>query len=586
MGLIVALWGIYAQCAGHDFVFFDDASYIADNPIVNRGISWDGFVAALTTAHSANWHPVTWWAHALDVQFFGLSAGAHALSNAALHAGTAIALLFLIRRLTGSLGVAALVAFVFAVHPANVENVAWISEKKSLLSALFGFLALSAYLKSADRHRPGPCWPALGWYALSLAAKPMLVTLPLLLLLLDWIRWQHGTPAASARSAAGSAAAQNVQSAQSPDGPSASDGPTPPPAENRSAHSCSQLHDHGSAPREPIGWRSRLLGKLPFALLAAGSCVITSLVQYHAGAMGDLDRINWPARLSNVVYSYWRYLDKFLLPRDHAVLYPFPSHYSPVWVGLGLLGLVGATLLLLRWAGKVPWLTFGWLWYVISLLPVIGLVQVGSQSLADRYLYIPMFGLLVGGIATLRALQKPPIVGRLLQLLAVGWVASLAVAAWAQASYWTNSETLFRQSLANTKGNFLQHGALGLYFHKQGRLNEAETEFRAGLSIRPDNAGLLTNLGVTLNDLGRTHEAITCLESAVRAAPNNAEWHYNLAVIYVRAAQLEKGIAECHVMLKLNAADERARQLLAAAKALQPTAARVEQPAETGPGTP
>jgi hypothetical protein len=202
LGLLLAIVAIYAQCADHDFIFFDDGSYIYDNPMVNRGLTADGVYWALTAAHSANWHPVTWWAHMLDCELFGLNPGGHILTNAGLHALAAVALLLFIERITGSLGVAAFVAFVFAVHPANVENVAWAAEKKSSLSALFGFLALTAYWSYTTQGRRRNYWTALIWYLISLAAKPMLVTMPVLLLLLDWWPLRRLQPEPSAKSRA------------------------------------------------------------------------------------------------------------------------------------------------------------------------------------------------------------------------------------------------------------------------------------------------------------------------------------------------------------------------------------------------
>jgi tetratricopeptide (TPR) repeat protein len=528
LGLILCIGAIYSQCADHDFIFFDDGSYIYDNPMVNRGLTADGASWALTAAHSANWHPVTWWAHMLDSELFGLNPGGHILANAALHALAAVLLLLLVERLTGSLGVAAFVAFAFAVHPANVENIAWASEKKSALSAVFGFLALYAYLHYMAQGRRRSYWSALGWYLLSLAAKPMLVTMPVLLILLDWWPLRRVQPEPSAQNQPG------LESA-----------------------------------RDPRLLRGLLVEKIPFMALAAGSCVVTSLVQHQAGAMGDLSHANWAIRFANAISSYWRYFDKLLLPRDHAILYPFLSHYPPLLVALGIAGLASVSWAAFRYAARFPWLAFGWTWYVVTLLPVIGIVQVGSQSMADRYLYIPMIGLLLGGAMTARQLGAGNQLRRFSPLLATGWIAALALAAWVQTSFWTNSETLFRESIAHTTGNFLQHGALGLYFHKFGRFAEAETEFRVGLTIRPNNSGLHTNLAVTLERMGRLGEATEQAEAATRLAPGNPNYHYNLAVLYLRTNRLADGIRECEEAIRLDPHAEAARQLLTNALSLQ-----------------
>lgn len=520
-GLALLVVAIYGQCLGHEFILFDDPSYVSNNPIVRHGLTWDGIVAACTRAHSANWHPLTWWAHMLDVQLFGLDAGAHAMSNVVLHIGAAFALLAVLGRLTGSSGIAAVVTFVFAVHPANVENVAWVSEKKSVLSALCGFLAIGAYLEYTKENRLRAYWKAVVWYGLSLAAKPMLVTLPLLLLLVDWWPLQR--------------------------------------------HKCEPTSD--SPPDTAARQRRlrRILGeKVPFAVLAAASCIITGIVQYQAGAMGELDRINWPARLGNAVSSYWLYLDKLLVPRDHAVLYPFPAHHNPYWGAAGLAGLIGLTWAVLHWRRKAPWLAFGWLWYLATLLPVIGLVQVGSQSMADRYLYIPMIGLLVGILASIHALPLPARFRRTVPLFATGWIAALSVAAWSQTSCWTNSETLFRQSLANTRGNFLLHGALGHYMQQHGRLPEAEAEFRAGLAIRPTSPSLLANYATLLTEEQRPADGIQLFEAAAKHGPLAPPLRLQLAVFYFNAGRLEESAHLVEEVLAAAPETPDARRLAAA----------------------
>lgn len=530
--IAVLVFAIYGQCGGDEFIEFDDGSYVFRNPLVTAGLAWSNFVRAVTAMESANWHPVTWWSHMLDVQLFGLNAGAHALMNAGLHCLAALALFHAFGRLTGKIGVAAFVAMVFAVHPCNVENVAWVAERKSTLSALFGFLALSAYAGYSISFQYRNYWAAVLWYALSLASKPMLVSLPILLLLLDY--W----PLRRARL---------------------------PLRDQRGAG----LEPGASAMARPVP--HLLLEKAPFMVLAAVSCVLTSIAQYQAGAMGDLERINWSARLGNVAFSYVRYLGKLFVPHNHALLYPFPEHYTPALVAVCVITLVAVTAWGVCSARIRPELLVGWCWFLITLLPVIGLLQVGSQSMADRYLYIPMIGPLLGLAWAVQAhMQRRPALRRAVMLVGWGWAAVLALGAWVQASYWRSSETILVQSVTNTRGNFIHHGALGIYYYGQGRYMEAANQFRLGLATRPKNPALLANLAMSLGQMGRIEEAINLLERSLHLDPSSAANHNNLAVYQLHAGEIPKAIEGFREAIRLKPDYSEARRNLAGALELQP----------------
>ena len=535
--LLLTVFAIYRQCAYDLFVEFDDGMYVFRNDVVRSGLSWQNIRWSLTATEAANWHPVAWWAHLTDVQLFGMRAGGHAMTNVLLHGFAAIALFLVLEKITASVGVAAFVALVFAVHPANVESVAWISQKKSTLSALFAFLALGAYWNYGSR----PSWrryvPVVFFYMMSLAAKPMLVSFPLLAVLLDFwplrrIQW----PA--------SLASRSEPMALEP------------------------------AVEEEGRWQRWLwlLDKIPLFALAITASLITSIVQYHSGAMGDLAHIHWSIRIANVLFSYVRYLGLLLWPHGHALLYPFPSEYPPVLVLLSTLLLAAITWCALRNARRWPLLLVGWFWFLITLVPVIGLLQVGSQSMADRYLYIPMLGPVLWLAMAGRSLGDHwPVAKRMIRLVGTGWIAGLAIAAWAQASFWVNNEVLMGQAIANTKNNFVMMGAFGTYYYRMGRMPEAEVQFRAGLKAKPDNAGLLANLAATLGRSGKYPEAIELLEKSLHFSPKDPGNHNNLGIFYAQTGKVKEAISEFNEAIRLKPDYTDAKGNLAGAIALLPT---------------
>ncbi len=474
--LLAAVAAVYGRTVGFGFTVYDDDEYVYANPLVKNGLTADGIVRAFTEERAANWHPVTWLSHMLDVSLFGIEPGPHHLVNVLFHGANAVLVLLLLAARADPLIPAALVAFLFAIHPLHVESVAWIAERKDLLSAFFGLLAIGAYGRGVRRGRP-VCWPALFWYALSLAAKPMLVTLPLLLVVLDY--W---------------------------------------PLDRRG--------EDGSFPV-----RALLVEKWPFFLLAAGEAAVTLWAQAQGGAIQSLASYPLSVRLLNLPTAYLFYLGKMVWPAGLAVIYPHPGTALPVWKAVGSAIVLGAiTVAAWRWRRAAPYLAAGWAWYVIALVPVIGLVQVGYQAVADRYSYLPLLGPFVilawggHGLAARYRLQKPAAAA------AVGVLVALAVVAWRQVGYWRDSFSLFNRALAVTERNFVAENHLGLAWLEQGDLGRAASRFRRALAIKADHFGAWNNLGIVMLRRQRWQEAERFFRRALAIRPTFRAARTNLAL--------------------------------------------------------
>ncbi len=452
--LAVAVAVVFGQTLQHGFVNLDDPEYVYENQHVFNGLDGAEIGWAFRSFHAANWHPLTWLSHMLDCEFYGASAssaGGHHASSVLLHAAAAMILFLLLRRMTGAIWPSALAAAVFAVHPLRVESVAWVAERKDVLSGLFFVLTLWAYVAYADRPFS---WLRYGLvallYALGLMAKPMLVTLPLVLVLLDY--WPLGRFAPSGRGEKGEKGA-NVA----------------PPGR-------------------------LLLEKLPLLALAAASCVVTLSAQ--GVAIIEFDKLSLDQRVANAVVSLAAYLGQFFYPNPArlAVFYPYPDSL-PLWEvagALAILALVSVGVILAR--RKYPFLIVGWLWYLGMMVPVIGLVQVGLQAMADRYTYLPMIGVTIALVWFLASLAERRPWGR----MALGIAGPLAVVvlmgcAWLQTSYWRNSETLWTHALKCNPRSPLAHVNLGRWWTDQGKPDLALKEYRAALDIDPNYILALNN---------------------------------------------------------------------------------------------
>ncbi len=476
LALAAGTLGLYAQVAGFEFIRFDDSRYVTDNLVVQRGLSWDGVAWAFGSLHASNWHPLTWLSHMLDVELFGLDPGAHHAVSAALHSVNAALLFLVLARMTGARGRSLLVAALFAVHPLHVESVAWVAERKDVLSTLFGLLALGAWTRYAERLRPGPYLAVVVAFAASLLAKPMWVTLPFLLLLLDL--WPLGRIA----------------------------GLSPPPPEG--------------APGLPaVPLRRALAEKLPLLLLAAASSAVTVVAQRRGGSLAGLE-LDLATRVGNAAAAYVRYVALTLWPTDLAVFYPF-APVSPWAAVAAALGVAAVTALALASARRLPWLAVGWCWFLGTLVPVIGIVQVGGQALADRYTYLPATGLFVAGVWGAHRIAGGWGRGVPLVAAAAVVVGVLSGATHAQLGHWATNEKLFRHALAVTSGNGLAHSALAEGLGASGRLEEALDHAEQAIRLEPLQSRHWTNRAIFLLGLRRAREARDAALRSVDLNPSN-----------------------------------------------------------------
>jgi protein O-mannosyl-transferase len=502
--LIAITWIVFGQTLHFGFINFDDGDYVYENPEVARGLTFGGIVWAFTHLHAANWHPVTWISHMLDCQLYGLSPGGHHLTNLLIHVATAILLFLILRQMTGTFWRSAFVAAVFAIHPLRVESVAWVAERKDVLSGLFFMLTIGAYV----RYVRG-AWSAARYvlvivvFACGLMSKPMLVTMPLVLLLLDY--WPLNRFA------------------------------TLPKGDRITYKIAGPL----------------ILEKLPLFALSLASCVATLSAQ--KGAMLPLAKISLPLRAGNAVISYGIYLRQMFWPADLAILYPWEAARitiaSILLSAILLLG-ISAVVFVMR---RRPYLVIGWLWYLVMLGPVIGLFQVGNQARADRYTYLPHIGLyLLLTWAAADLCMRWPKRRLFLGTLSVIILAALAVSARIQASYWKNSESLWRQSLSCTTDNVIAELNLGEAIYKLGRTTEAIAHFERVLQIEPNEPMAHASLGTALLRIGQTSMAVDHLQKSLEIEPKQASVHSSLGVALLEIGRLEESLAHLQAATKID----------------------------------
>ena len=486
--------------AWREFIPLDDGQYLYQNPSIAGGLTPASLRWAVTTFHQGNWHPLTWISHLLDVTLFGLDPRGHHLTSILLHGLNAALLFAALLRLTGALGRSWAAAALFGLHPLRVESVAWVSERKDVLSGLFFMLVLLAYERYARRRGRGRYALVALLLALGLTAKPMLVTLPFVLLLLD--RWPLG------RARAGRAA--------------------------------------GTA------WGPLLLEKAPLIALCLASSVVTFLAQRAGEAVVPLAVSPLPGRLATAVVSYAAYLEKTIWPTALAVFYPRPAEI-PWWhVATALAALALLSWAALRAAKHRPWAFSGWWWFAGMLVPVIGVVQVGEQALADRYTYLPGIGLALiaawGAPEAARRLRLRASAARGAAALAL---CALAVATATQAERWRSAEALLRHSLAVTRGNWMAHVNLGALLARQGRWDEAREHYLETLRLDAVPASVFNNLGSTLVEQGRVAEALDMFREAIRTDPRHGGAHFNLALALSRLGRGGEALAEYRTALDL-----------------------------------
>ena len=453
---------VFARVIGFDFTIYDDDVYVTKNPAVQAGLNRLTLEWAFRTMYNANWHPLTWISYLLDSRLFGIDSHAFHAVNLLLHMANVVLLFLLLRRMTSSLWKSALVAALFAVHPLHVESVAWVAERKDVLSTLFWILTMWAYVRYTERPDTVRQVIVLVLFALGLMAKPMLVTLPLILLLMDY--WPL----------------QRLKKVKTAD----------------------------------LIWE-----KLPMFGLSLASSLMTYKAQQAWGSTIPIRFVPPILRVENALVSYASYIGKMVVPRGLAAFYPYPDKL-PLWevVGSAVL-LVGVTLLVLKAARRHPYLAFGWLWYLVTLLPVIGLIQVGSQAMADRYTYVPLIGLFIMA-AWLPGQWGNGVMGRwgkrTLPTAAVLIIGALMVCSWMQVGYWRDDITLFERAVGVTKDNYM----------------------------------MINNLAVAYDNAGRTEEAVAAYEETIRLCPGLIQPHFNLAAIYYNAGRFAEAWAEVRLCRK------------------------------------
>jgi len=475
--LALATLVIYLPVVRCDFVNFDDQVYVTENPHVQAGLTWASLRWAFTSFHGANWHPLTWLSHMLDCELFGLNPAAHHFVNALIHSVNAALLLVLLVRLTGRLGPSLVVAALFAWHPLHVESVAWISERKDVLSTLFALLALLSYVeyvnKSKIQNPKSKVFFAYSWlaFALGLLAKPMLVTLPFVLLLLDY--W-------------------------------------------------------------PLRRFSLSAFRFPFFLLVAISCVVTYLAQRHGAAVMTLAQLSFDVRFENALSAYGRYLLNMIWPLQLAILYPLPDHLN--WLHAAA-ATATAALFVISWLAwrlrkNCTYVIVGWLWFLGTLVPVIGLVKVGSMALADRYTYFPLIGIFIALAfgaddlaARFQGLKKPFAAAAVFILIACVALTER------QLQFWRDSETLFRRDLAVTTDNASAHINLGAALETSGRFADALAEYRAAVRLADDNADAHFNLANLLSKMDQPSAAVPEYHRAIALGPHTANYHNGLGTV-------------------------------------------------------
>ena len=499
---------IYAQTIRHDFINLDDDVYVVGNRILHDGMSARMIQWAFTTFHAANWHPLTWISHALDFEMFGLWAGGHHLTNVLLHCVNSLLTFVVFHRLTNEMWRSAAVAALFAVHPLHVESVAWVAERKDVLSTMFWLLTMffyALYVKDGEKRKW--LWLTIVMLGLGLMAKSMLVTLPFALLLLDYwplgrLKWQPSEGIAKLR-----------------------------------------------AEILPL-----VREKLPLFALAIAAAVVTFVAQKSGGAVQQLENLPSGNRISNTVAAYLSYLVAFFWPFNLGVYYPLQIGGRPPWqVVAALVVLTSISFFVWRTGRTRRYLLFGWLWFLGTLVPVIGLIQVGGQSMADRYTYVPYFGLfviVVWGAAELFARLNLPTTAAGALIAAVLIVFTFT--SWQQVKRWRDSKTLFEHTLAVTENNLLMEYKLGVVFGREGRPQDAEAHFAKALSIWPGFYEALLNMGVALTAQRRWEEAATFYDRALRVRPTSVEVLVNKASALAQQGKFDNALPVLEQALRID----------------------------------
>jgi tetratricopeptide (TPR) repeat protein len=514
--LIAVILAVFWQVRNHEFIKFDDDEYVTNNPHVKSGLTLSGAIWAFVAMHSNNWHPLTWLSHMLDCELYGLNPGGHHLTNLLIHIVNTLLLFLVLKRMTGARWRSSFVAALFALHPLHVESVAWVAERKDVLSTFFWMLTMETYLRYVNYPRFHRYLLVLLCFTMGLMSKPMLVTLPFVLLLLDY--WPLG------RFRFGQLRSDcNVSTQKSL---------------NLSDQRSSALH--------------LVLEKTPFFVLSAVASILTFVAQQSGGTVKSLKFFPLETRIANALVSYVTYIGKMVWPSRLGFFYPYPDRV-PIWqiTGAALL-LVCVSVLVIHASHRRPYLGMGWLWYLGTLVPVIGLVQVGLQAMADRYTYVPLIGLFIMIAWGIPDILKGWRHRKTVFAVSAGLLLSvLAIVTWAQVQCWQNSIRLYKHTLKVTSKNSLIHYDLGVVMLRQGRYSDAITHLSESLRIEPDDAEAHNNLGIALVRQGKIQEAMVHYAEALRIKPDDAGTHNNLGVALARQGKIQEAMVHYAEALRI-----------------------------------
>ena len=499
--LTIATAAVFYQVYTYDFINYDDPLYVYKNPNIQAGITLKAIKWAFTTGRATNWHPLTWFSHTLDWQLFGSNPAGHHLTNLIFHIVNTLLLFIVLKQMTVTLWPSAFVAALFALHPLHVESVAWVSERKDVLSTFFWLLTMWAYVRYVGRPKIANYLLAVVFFALGLMSKPMVVTLPFVLLLLDY--W--------------------------------------PLQRLRGKRSLFYL----------------LIEKVPLFAMVLASSIVTYIVPKKGGAVHTIEDCSLLVRLANSSVSYMQYIIKMVWPVRLAVFYPHPGrNVSVLYAVISAVLLLAVTILILRFAGKRRYLVTGWFWYVGTLIPVIGLVQVGSQAMADRYSYITLTGLFIiiawglPDLITRWRYKKVTLVSSALLI-----ILAMSLCTYFQLRHWRNSAALFQHALDVTEDNYIAHFCIARPLSEQGRLDEAIYHYSEAIRIKPNYTDALYSLGIALWRQGKFDQAITYFKQAVRINPGYLDAQINLANVLRDAGRLDEAVKEFRKYLQMRSDD-------------------------------
>ncbi len=618
---------VYGQVKDHAFLDFDDYEYITENPHVRTGLKGENIVWAFTSYHSNNWHPLTWISHMLDVQIFGLNPGGHHLVNVLFHIANALLLLIVFQRLTGALGPSAFAAALFALHPLHVESVAWAAERKDVLSCFFWLLTMLMYVRYTEKPGAGRYLPLAAVFALGLMAKQMLVTLPFVLLLLDYwplgraawpsrgkqLQMDNGLQKTTPLPEAGKDTASRYNRSGATDEPWRTAKKTGGRKRLRSRQPVAAVSATTEGEDAGLTVGRLFLEKLPLMVLAAVAAVVVFTVQLKSGVLYNLPQFPLTVRIENALVSYVAYLGKTFWPVDLAVFYPHPLNTLAGWKVFGAAGLLLIiSFTVVRWVRRRPYLAVGWFWYLGTLIPVIGLVQVGVQAMADRYTYIPLIGVFImiawGGWDVLNCISRrrgadattavrvkipagqqnstaagavdggtgsgkeagasPPatrafsfsvsslgLTGLIAWVIAITSLLVLSYMTWKQTGFWRDNITLYERAIRVVPDNYWAYNNLGAARAARGELAAAETLFAQSLAIMPTYPGANRNMAVLLYKQGKYDAALPFLDKALRIQPRNPDLHFTKGAVLLKLNRNEEAANAFREALSLRPGD-------------------------------